>query len=111
MEDFELVEINNGVVEIKKEVLEKIRNYESIKAKMDVMYDQLKSELLEAVESFNAVANSHVENNFVVQIRYNKPTTRTTVDSKKLKEQHPDIYKNYSKVSNVKSSISLKVEV
>lgn len=40
---------------------------------------------------------------------YRKPTTRTTLDSKKLKEDMPDIYEEYSKISPVVSSVSVKV--
>ncbi len=40
---------------------------------------------------------------------YRKPATRTTLDSKKLKEDMPDIYEEYSKISPVASSVSVKV--
>lgn len=40
---------------------------------------------------------------------YRKATTRTTLDSKKLKEDMPDIYEEYSKTSSVASSVSVKV--
>ena len=36
-------------------------------------------------------------------------STRTTIDSKRLKEECPDIYEAYSKTSEVKSSITLSV--
>ena len=43
-----------------------------------------------------------------VTITYKQPTTRISIDSKKLKED--GLYDKYSKVSNVKGSISIKVE-
>lgn len=49
------------------------------------------------------------ENDFIA-ITYVESTTRVTVDSKKLKELHEDIYNECSKVSNVKSSIRIKVK-
>lgn len=38
------------------------------------------------------------------------PTTKKTVDSKALKEEEPNIYKKYLKVSNVKGSIRIKAK-
>jgi predicted phage-related endonuclease len=49
------------------------------------------------------------ENDYI-SITYVAPTTRTTVDSKLLKEKYEDIYKECSKISNVKSSIRIKVK-
>ena len=43
-----------------------------------------------------------------VTITYKQPTTRISIDSKKLKED--GLYDKYSKVSNVKGSISIKIE-
>jgi predicted phage-related endonuclease len=45
-----------------------------------------------------------------LKVSYRKASTRTTLDSKKLKEELPDIYDEYSKISNVSSSISISVE-
>lgn len=43
-----------------------------------------------------------------VTITYKQPTTRISIDSKKLKED--GLYDKYSKISNVKGSISIKIE-
>lgn len=43
-----------------------------------------------------------------VTITYKQPTTRVSIDTKKLKED--GLYDKYSKVSNVKGSISIKIE-
>lgn len=48
--------------------------------------------------------------NAYLKITYVAPTTRVTVDSKKLKEKYADIYKECSKISNVKSSIRIKTK-
>lgn len=40
---------------------------------------------------------------------YREGTIRTSLDTKKLKEDHPDIYEEYSKTSKVASSIVVKV--
>ena len=49
------------------------------------------------------------ENDYI-SITYIAPTTKTTVDSKLLKERYEEIYKECSKISNVKSSIRIKVK-
>ena len=48
--------------------------------------------------------------NAYLKITYIAPTTRVTVDSKKLKEKYSDIYQECTKISNVKSSIRIKVK-
>ena len=41
---------------------------------------------------------------------YKKPSQRTTIDSKRLKEEAPDIFEAYSKTSDVKESISISIK-
>lgn len=49
------------------------------------------------------------ENDYI-SITYVAPTTRTTVDSKLLKEKYEDIYNECSKTSSVKSSLRIKIK-
>lgn len=48
--------------------------------------------------------------NAKVKFMYVAPTTRTTIDSKKLKADHPDIVEAYSKTSNVSASVRITVK-
>ena len=48
--------------------------------------------------------------NEVMIVTYVAPTTRTSIDSKKLKEDMPEVVEKYSKTSNVKSSIRIKLK-
>jgi len=43
-------------------------------------------------------------------ITYKAPTTRQTIDSAKLKVEQPDIYSQYLKETNIKSSIEIKLK-
>lgn len=43
-------------------------------------------------------------------ITYKAPTTRQTVDSARLKVEQPDIYSQYLKETNIKSSIEIKLK-
>jgi len=49
------------------------------------------------------------ENEFIT-ITYIEPTTRVTLDSKKLKEEEPDTYIKYVNQSEVKASVRIKVK-
>lgn len=68
--------------------------------------DEIKEKIKEAMEN-NEIKK--YENDFI-SITYVAPTTRITVDSTKLKENFADIYEQCQKVSNVKSSIRIKVK-
>ena len=48
--------------------------------------------------------------NDILKITYVEPTTRTTIDSKKLKEDLPAIAEKYSKVTQVKGSVRIEVK-
>ena len=48
--------------------------------------------------------------NELVKVTYIEPTTRTSVDSAKLKKKYPDIFTECSKVSDVKASVKITVK-
>lgn len=48
--------------------------------------------------------------NDLIKITYVAPTTRTSIDSAKLKKEKPDIAKKYSKTSNVSESVRITVK-
>lgn len=48
--------------------------------------------------------------NDILKITFIEPTTRTTIDSKKLKEDLPAIAEKYAKVSQVKGSVRIEVK-
>ena len=68
--------------------------------------NEIKEQIKEAMEK-NEVKK--YENDFI-SITYIAPTTRTTIDSKLLKEKYEDIFKECSKISNVKSNIRIKIK-
>lgn len=68
--------------------------------------DKLKVDLLEAMETHGVKK----WDNDVMTISYVGATTKNSVDSKKLKEEQPDIFIKYIKTSNVKSSIRIKLK-
>lgn len=99
----ELVKIENNEIIVKKGAIEQLKNFYELKAKMDIMEKELKQGLKEVMEEKGV--KKFIVNGLCASIK--DSTTRTTIDSKKLKEECPDIYKAYSKTTNVASSITL----
>lgn len=102
----ELVKVENGKIVVAQEVVNQIVEFNKEKLKMDLIEKELKEKLKEAMENNNVTKLEFGE----LKVSYRNASTRTTVDSKKLKEELPDIYEEYSKTSNVSSSISISVE-
>ena len=67
---------------------------------------QMKEMLITAMEA------CHLKSwdNNLIKITYVAPTTRTTIDSARLKEDHPEIAEEYSKTSSVSASVRIKVK-
>lgn len=103
----ELVKVEKGELKVAEEIIKGIVEFEKQALEMKLKQDELKESLLKAMEE-NEITNWESPNGEIT-VSYRKPSTRTTLDSKKLKEDMPDIYEEYSKTSNVKSSITLKV--
>ncbi len=76
------------------------------KKKLDEQEKIMKQKLQEAMEKYGI---KKFENDKVV-FTYTAPTTRTTIDSDKLKKEYPDIAKECSKVSKVSASVRIKVK-
>lgn len=86
--------------------LMQLQELEIHSAKLEEAKKQLKDDLLSAMEKHGVKK----WDNDVMTISYVAPTTRTSVDSTKLKKELPDIFSKYSKTSNVKSSIRIKLK-
>ena len=102
----ELVKIENGKIVVAQEFTSEYAKFEKIRLDMELKSKQVKEALKKAMEENNTLT---YEDDFVKFV-YRKASTRTTIDSKKLKEELPDIYEEYSKTSNVSSSVILEVK-
>lgn len=65
----------------------------------------------------NDKVKEYMENNGIEKVRlnnvkwsYTAPYERTSVDSKALKEEQPEIYNKYSKTTKVSGSVRLSIE-
>lgn len=99
-----LVEVKNNKISVSEDTIKKIRKLEETRLEAELTMKQLKEEILEKMEE-NGIEEGFETNG--LKVTYKKATTRSSVDSKKLKEEEPDIYEKYLKESPVKSSISL----
>ena len=102
----EMVVIKNNEIIVDATVIEKIKDFKKAKAQMDLVEKELKKSLKEAMEKVGL--KKFIVNGLCATIK--DGTTRTTVDSKRLKEEAPDIYEEYSKTTPVASSITLTFE-
>jgi len=74
---------------------------------LDLFFKKLKAVLEEQAEKKGVIP--YVDND-VIRISYKQGHTRTTIDSKKLKEELPDVAEKYSKTTNVKGSWTIELK-
>lgn len=76
------------------------------KKRIEDQEKQLKKLLVEAMEKYGVKSFE----NDVIKFVYVAPTTRSTIDSTRLKKDHPDIAERYSKTSPVSASVRITVK-
>lgn len=88
-----------------KEFYQKYKNYLDAKKEFDDIYEPFKEKLLELYKDTPDMPNTIAVNN--VKLTYISPSTRSTIDSKKLKEEEPEIAKKFTKTTEVNATIRL----
>lgn len=86
--------------------IQKIGTLMRLKKELEDQERQLKQDLAKAMEAYGIKSFE----NDLIKMTYVAPTTRTTIDSTKLKKDHPDIVQQYSKTSNVSASVRVTVK-
>ena len=76
-----------------------------LQAEYDLLLKELKPEMIDYMKANNLTSIVCED----ITISYRKPHVKTTVDSKKLQEELPDVYRLFSKESNVSETVVLKV--
>ena len=89
-----------------REAEELIAKAEEYKARADAMLQEIKDFLVEKMEE-KGIKTFETD---AVKITYVAPSTRTTLDSKRIKDEMPDVYKTYSKESETKASVRIKLK-
>lgn len=88
------------------DVLKAITDITVQKKKLEEQEKLMKKKLQEAMEQHGVKSFENADVKFV----YVEPTTRTTIDSTKLKKELPDIAEKYSKTSPVSASVRITVK-
>jgi len=100
-----LTKIENGIG-LTKETSIKIAEFERAIAKLKTEEETLKEKILFEMEENNILKLDTDD----LTITYIAPTYRETFDSKKLKADDENTYNKYIKISDVKSSIRIKLK-
>jgi predicted phage-related endonuclease len=87
-------------------IMKTIANIASQKAALEEQDKSMRKQLETVMEQYGVKSFE----NDILKITYVAPTTKTSVDSKKLKEKHPDIFAECSKTSDVKGSVRITVK-
>lgn len=108
MNDFndELITVSNGVALLDAQAAAKIEDFERRIKAIKEAEDALKAAILAEMESKNilSIKTESMAISFVAE------SERESLDTKKLKEEKPDIYDEYVKFSPVKASIRIKLK-
>ncbi len=89
-----------------------VKDYKKLKKLQDELSKteaEIKTKLLQMFKEHPEMDNKTVSMDGL-KFTYVKPFNRTTVDSKKLQEEWPDVYKKVTKTSLVKDTIKTYVE-
>lgn len=86
--------------------IQKMVDLLKLKKQLDEQEKQLKKVLVENMEVYGVKS---FENDFIKMV-YVAPTTRSTIDSAKLKTDYPEIAERYSKTSNVSASVRVTLK-
>ena len=100
--------MENDLIEFKKSevaLIDTISKLELMRAEIVKKSDNMRAELLKAMERYNVKSFD----NGSIRFAYAAPTTRTTLDSARLKKEQPQIVAQYQKTSDVKASVRITV--
>lgn len=102
----ELIKRENNLSVLDAETAQKIAEFERMAKEIKEKEDALKKAILAEMEEKSVLKLETDE----LLLSYVGATTRESLDSKALREELPDIYDTYVKISPVKSSIRIKLK-
>ena len=89
-----------------EEFYKKYDAYKKAKLEFEEIYEPFKAQLLNLYENNNNLPKSIVVGG--AKVTYVSPSKRTTIDSKKLKEEEPELAKKFEKTTEVKATLRLE---
>lgn len=89
------------------EFAKRYKEFKEAKAKFDEVYEPFKLNLLSLYKDHPDIPKTVIVGGSV-KLTHVSPSTRSTIDSKKLKEEEPAIAEKFTKTTNVSASIRLE---
>lgn len=102
----ELVKVENNEIVISQDFINDFKEFQKIKLAMELKEKEFKEELKEAMELTGKT--EILLNGFSAS--YRKGSVRTTIDTKRLKAEQPEIAQQYEKISETSASVVIKCE-
>ena len=87
-------------------IMQKIADLDKLKKALEAQDKAVRQELQEAMDKYGV---KKFEND-ILKVTYVEPTTRTSIDSARLKKELPAVAEKYTKVSQVKGSVRIEVK-
>lgn len=100
------VAVNNADLIKLVEVESLIKNIEDQKKQAEAQAQELRAGIMAAMEKTGVKTFE----NDRIKLTYVEPTTRTSIDSAKLKKEMPQIAEKYTKTSNIKASLRITLK-
>ena len=101
-----LIKLVEDHVELQPEAADQIADFLKFMKKLKAEEDQLKKMILEEMEFFGVLKISTDD----FTISYIAETDRETLDQKALKDECPDVYEAYCKMTSVKPNVRIKLK-
>lgn len=101
-----IIERTGSDITVSEEVCERIISLEKQAKEIKKQQDSMKKEILDAMQKYGVLK---LDNEFL-KIAFIPEHDAERFDSKKFKEENPDVYDLYAKISKVKPSIRITVK-
>lgn len=101
-----IIERTGSDITISEEICEKIVSLEKQAKEIKKQQDSMKAEILDAMQKYGVVK---LDNEFL-KIAFVPEHDTERFDSKTFKDENPDVYDMYVKISKVKPSIRITVK-
>lgn len=107
MKDEEIKEMIQSVLNCEPdEFYKKYKKYKKAEEEFNKLYEPFKTGLIQLHNEHNDLPNTVIVGG--AKLTYVSPSTRTSIDSKKLKEEEPEIAKKFTKTTDVKASVRIE---
>ena len=105
--DNKLLKIEDNEIIINEEFKNKLIQFEQLKKEMEYQENLLKTELVEIMPMIGKDEEPIIMDG--IMISYRKGSTRTSIDTKRIKNERPDIFEEYKKESKINPTVIIKV--